>query len=217
VHAVFRRDEYNADDLAVIEAAKQRAGDKLGRDEAVVVGRTLYLHTPDGYGRSELAAQLSRPIAQVSGTARNWATVTKLMGMLEEGPGPLLGVQRRPGGSWPPAGRGRGEQVGRDHHTGQQDHDQQRADHRHRDHASWSRTAATGARPAARPARCDHDPGQHHPRWPASTAPRRPGGAGTEDLEQWPRGAAGHADQQQVRHGGRAEHRQGHAEATAGS
>ena len=85
VHAVFRRDDYTAGDLAAIEAAKQRAGDKLGRDEAVVAGRTLYLHTPDGFGRSELAAQLSRPIAQVSGTARNWATVTKLMGMLEEG------------------------------------------------------------------------------------------------------------------------------------
>lgn len=84
VHAVFRRDEYTDADLAAIEAARQRAGDKLGRDEAVVAGRTLYLHTPDGFGRSELAAQLSRPIAQVSGTARNWATVMKLMGMLEE-------------------------------------------------------------------------------------------------------------------------------------
>ena len=49
-----------------------------------MAGRTLYLHTPDGFGTSELAAQLSRPIAQVSGTARNWATVMKLMGMLEE-------------------------------------------------------------------------------------------------------------------------------------
>jgi len=84
VHAVFRRDEYTDADLAAIEAARQRAGDKLGRDEAVVAGRTLYLHTPDGFGTSELAAQLSRPIGQVSGTARNWATVTKLMGMLEE-------------------------------------------------------------------------------------------------------------------------------------
>jgi uncharacterized protein (DUF1697 family) len=85
VHAVFRRDDYTAGDREAIEAAKQRAGDKLGPDEAVVVGRTLYLHTPDGYGRSELAAQLSKPIAQVSGTARNWATVTKLMGMLDDG------------------------------------------------------------------------------------------------------------------------------------
>jgi len=84
VHAVFRRGDYTAGDLAAIESAKQRAGDKLGRDEAVVAGRTLYLHTPDGFGRSELAAQLSRPIGQVSGTARNWATVTKLMGMLAE-------------------------------------------------------------------------------------------------------------------------------------
>jgi uncharacterized protein (DUF1697 family) len=84
VHAVFRRDDYTDADLAAVEAAKERAGGKLGRDEAVVAGRTLYIHTPDGYGRSELAAQLSKPIAKASGTARNWATVTKLMGMLEE-------------------------------------------------------------------------------------------------------------------------------------
>jgi uncharacterized protein (DUF1697 family) len=52
------------------------------RDEAVVVGRTLYLHTPDGFGRSQLAARLTASPAQVSGTARNWATVTKLMALL---------------------------------------------------------------------------------------------------------------------------------------
>ena len=30
------------------------------RDEAAIVGRALYLHTPDGFGRSELAAELSK-------------------------------------------------------------------------------------------------------------------------------------------------------------
>lgn len=84
VHAVFRRDEYTAEARAAVEAAKERAGEKLGRDEAVIAGRTLYLHTPDGYGRSELAVQLAKPIAKGSGTARNWATVTKLMAMLAE-------------------------------------------------------------------------------------------------------------------------------------
>jgi uncharacterized protein (DUF1697 family) len=48
-----------------------------------VVGRTLFLHTPDGFGRSELAATLvartDRP--EATGTARNWATVTRLLGM----------------------------------------------------------------------------------------------------------------------------------------
>ena len=49
---------------------------------AVTVGRTLYLHTPDGYGNSDLAAAtlriVSSPKAGVTGTARNWATMTKL-------------------------------------------------------------------------------------------------------------------------------------------
>jgi uncharacterized protein (DUF1697 family) len=49
----------------------------------VVVGRTLFLRTPDGIGRSELAAQLARSGAQAAGTARNWTTVTRLMTMLE--------------------------------------------------------------------------------------------------------------------------------------
>src|SRR5262249_6442835 len=61
VHAVFGPDDYPAGALPAIESAKQRAGDKLGRDEAVVAGRTLSLPPPDGFGRSELAAQLSRP------------------------------------------------------------------------------------------------------------------------------------------------------------
>ena len=50
------------------------------------MGRTLFLHTPDGYGRSELAATLmrkSRGAAGAAGTARNWATVNKLLALLQ--------------------------------------------------------------------------------------------------------------------------------------
>jgi uncharacterized protein (DUF1697 family) len=43
----------------------------------------LFLHTPGGLGRSELAAQLARSSGQAAGTARNWATVTRLMAMLD--------------------------------------------------------------------------------------------------------------------------------------
>jgi uncharacterized protein (DUF1697 family) len=85
LHAVFRQEDFTADGLAAVDAARKRAGGKIGQDEAVVVGRTLYLSTPDGYGRSELAVQLSRSSAQAAGTARNWATVTKLMAMLGDG------------------------------------------------------------------------------------------------------------------------------------
>jgi uncharacterized protein (DUF1697 family) len=53
------------------------------RDELTIIGRTLYLHTPDGFGDSELSkallAKKNSPIA--GGTARNLATVTKLLAL----------------------------------------------------------------------------------------------------------------------------------------
>ncbi len=54
-----------------------------GQDDAAARGRVVYLRTPGGLGRSELAAVLSRPAAAIGGTARNWATVAKLMAMLD--------------------------------------------------------------------------------------------------------------------------------------
>jgi len=51
-----------------------------GSDVARAVGGTLYLHTPNGIGRSKLAAKLGRRGG--GGTARNWATVKKLLAML---------------------------------------------------------------------------------------------------------------------------------------
>jgi uncharacterized protein (DUF1697 family) len=83
LHAVFRRDEVGTDGIAAVAAAVQRARNSGSRDDATIIGRTLFLHTPDGFGRSELAAQLSSARVQATGTARNWATVTKLMGMLD--------------------------------------------------------------------------------------------------------------------------------------
>lgn len=83
LHAVFRREEMGPDAVAAIAAAQQRAQDKGSRDEAVVIGRTLFLRTPGGLGRSELATQLARSGGQAAGTARNWATVTRLMAMLD--------------------------------------------------------------------------------------------------------------------------------------
>jgi uncharacterized protein (DUF1697 family) len=83
LHAVFRRGEMSPEAIAAIAAAQQSARAKGSRDEAVVVGRTLFLRTPDGLGRSELATQLARASGQATGTARNWATVTRLMAMLD--------------------------------------------------------------------------------------------------------------------------------------
>ena len=87
LHAAFSSERIGPDELAAIAIAQQRAMDKGSRDEATVVGRTLFLHTPDGIGRSELAALLSRtsgPLATTgSATVRNWATVTKLLAMCQ--------------------------------------------------------------------------------------------------------------------------------------
>jgi uncharacterized protein (DUF1697 family) len=85
LHAVFRRAEMDRDGIAAVGQAQQRASDKGSHDQATVVGRVVFLSTPDGLGRSELAAQLARSgAAMASGTARNWATVTKLMSLLDD-------------------------------------------------------------------------------------------------------------------------------------
>jgi uncharacterized protein (DUF1697 family) len=82
VHAMFFPAEPGPEVRESVAAAERQAADKGGRDEATVVGRTLFLHTPDGYGRSELAARLARARSGVrDGTARNWATVTKLLAL----------------------------------------------------------------------------------------------------------------------------------------
>ncbi len=100
LHAVFRRTEMTPDAIAAIAAARESAQAKGSRDEAIVVGRTLFLSTPDGLGRSELAARLARSSGQAAGTTRNWATVTRLLSMLDAAagwPGELPG---RGGGLW---------------------------------------------------------------------------------------------------------------------
>jgi uncharacterized protein (DUF1697 family) len=87
LHAVFLGEEPGPERVAAVAAAEQRAADKGCRDTARFAGRVLFLHTPDGFGRSELAVQLSRGSGPMSakgaGTARNWATVTKLLGLCD--------------------------------------------------------------------------------------------------------------------------------------
>ena len=97
LHAIFRRRELAPAAVAAVEEEVRRARAKGGRDEAVPVGRALFLHTPDGLGRSELAAQLARSGVQADGTARNWATVTRLMAMLDSGAQVQASRSRRSG------------------------------------------------------------------------------------------------------------------------
>lgn len=87
VHAVFFGDAPSSSEVGAVRAAVERAEAKGSRDEARVVGRVLYLWTPDGMGRSKLAAELSRRRRQdapaPAGTARNWATVMALVDLLD--------------------------------------------------------------------------------------------------------------------------------------
>jgi uncharacterized protein (DUF1697 family) len=77
---VFQREEMTPGASAAIAAAQVKGS----RDEASVVGRTLFLRTPDGLGRSELAVMLARSGGQAGGTARNWTTITRLIAILDE-------------------------------------------------------------------------------------------------------------------------------------
>ena len=84
LHAVFRREKMSPEGAAAVDRAVRQARDAGTADDATIVGHTLFLRTPGGFGRSDLAAQLTRSAAQPGGTARNWATVTTLMRMLED-------------------------------------------------------------------------------------------------------------------------------------
>jgi uncharacterized protein (DUF1697 family) len=85
LHAVFLREPPGPGMAAWVADAEGQVRAKGSRDEAQVLGRTVYLHTPDGYPRSDLRRALSRaggPTSDsVAGTARNWATVSRLAGL----------------------------------------------------------------------------------------------------------------------------------------
>jgi uncharacterized protein (DUF1697 family) len=85
VHAVVLSEPPGPELTAKLDAAVAQSAAKGFGDEIRVVDRTLYLHTPEGYGRSDLAVALMRivssPKAGTTGTARNWATMTKLLAL----------------------------------------------------------------------------------------------------------------------------------------
>jgi uncharacterized protein (DUF1697 family) len=53
--------------------------DRSPPGEFKVAGREVYLHTPDGIGRSKLTIDYFERTLGVRATARNWNTVTKLI------------------------------------------------------------------------------------------------------------------------------------------
>jgi uncharacterized protein (DUF1697 family) len=94
VHVVFLNAEPPQDVLDRIAAAQSAAAAKGSRDTVRAAGPALFLHTPDGFGTSELAQVLFRIISPpakkqapgLAATARNWATSTKLLALCEDQP-----------------------------------------------------------------------------------------------------------------------------------
>jgi uncharacterized protein (DUF1697 family) len=87
VHAVFLSAPPGPELTGKIDAAVAAASAKGARDSVRPAGRTLYLHTPDGFGTSEVAEATMKivgsPKAGVIATARNWATATKLLALCD--------------------------------------------------------------------------------------------------------------------------------------
>jgi uncharacterized protein (DUF1697 family) len=86
VHVVFLNAEPSAALLDRITAAQSAVAAKGSHDTVAAIGPALYLHTPDGFGTSELAQVVLRVTGQagVAATARNWSTSTKLLALCEE-------------------------------------------------------------------------------------------------------------------------------------
>jgi len=74
VHAFFLAAVPKAPDIEAMQRLKTPS------ESFALDGRTLYLHTPDGFGVSKLAERAERLLG-VPATARNWRTVTMLLEM----------------------------------------------------------------------------------------------------------------------------------------
>lgn len=85
VHAIALPHPLTPHSLELVAQRQAAAAAKASHDTVTVIGRVAYLHTPGGFGTSELAKALtsgrSNPLAD--GTARNWATVTALLALCE--------------------------------------------------------------------------------------------------------------------------------------
>ena len=92
VHVVFLNAEPPGDLLARISAAEGAAAAKGSRDTVQAAGQVLFLHTPDGFGTSELGQAVFKIITppakgkkhSLAATARNWATATKLLSLCDQ-------------------------------------------------------------------------------------------------------------------------------------
>lgn len=77
VHLFFLSETPEKPDVKALEIIKARS------ERFALKGRVFYLHTPDGFGTSKLAARAEKLLG-VAATARNWRTVTVLLGMAND-------------------------------------------------------------------------------------------------------------------------------------
>ena len=98
VHVVFLNAELPGSLLQRISAAESAAAAKGSGDTVQVAGPAagqppaMFLHTPDGFGTSELAQNVFKIISppakakkhSLAATARNWATATKLLSLCDQ-------------------------------------------------------------------------------------------------------------------------------------
>jgi uncharacterized protein (DUF1697 family) len=59
-------------------------GDRFAPDAFRLLGRQVYVHAPNGYGRSKLGNAFFERMLGVAATTRNWRTVTALAGLAED-------------------------------------------------------------------------------------------------------------------------------------
>lgn len=88
VHAFLFAQPLPDEGRAAVEEVVAAVRAKGSRDEAQVHGRVLWVHTPDGFGRSVLVPSLDRaPVRRRTGagpgTARNLATVRRLRELVD--------------------------------------------------------------------------------------------------------------------------------------
>ena len=92
VHVVFLSAEPPGELLTRISAAESAVAAKGSRDTVQAAGQALFVHTPDGFGTSELAQTLFKIISPpakakkhgLAATARNLATTTKLLSLCDQ-------------------------------------------------------------------------------------------------------------------------------------
>jgi uncharacterized protein (DUF1697 family) len=92
VHVVFLSAEPPADLLGRLSAAESAVAAKGSQDTVQAAGQALFLHTPNGYGTSELAQTVLKIISPpakgkkrgLAATARNWATATTLLSLCDQ-------------------------------------------------------------------------------------------------------------------------------------